>query len=65
MAGDPGIPDQIAGYPAIPDAAIYSKEGKSQVVIGIGCTGGKHRSVAIAEYLGKMIGSGETEIVRK
>jgi len=29
----------------------YSKEGKSQVVIGIGCTGGKHRSVAIAEYL--------------
>ncbi len=39
----------------------YIKEGKSQVVIGIGCTGGKHRSVAIAEYLGKMIGSGESE----
>lgn len=31
----------------------YAQEGKSQVVIGIGCTGGKHRSVAIAEYLGK------------
>lgn len=30
----------------------YQKEGKSQLVIGIGCTGGKHRSVAIAEYLG-------------
>jgi len=29
----------------------YQKEGKSQLVIGIGCTGGKHRSVAIAEYL--------------
>lgn len=42
----------------------YRKEGKSQVVIGIGCTGGKHRSVAIAEYLGKVIGAGETEIVR-
>jgi UPF0042 nucleotide-binding protein len=42
----------------------YVKEGKSQVVIGIGCTGGKHRSVAIAEYLGKMVGNGETEIVR-
>jgi len=37
----------------------YNKEGKSQVVIGIGCTGGKHRSVAIAEYLCKTIGSGE------
>lgn len=29
---------------------LYKKEGKSQLVIGIGCTGGKHRSVATAEY---------------
>jgi UPF0042 nucleotide-binding protein len=29
----------------------FKKEGKSQIVIGIGCTGGKHRSVAIAEML--------------
>ena len=29
----------------------YKNEGKSQVVIGIGCTGGQHRSVALAEYL--------------
>ncbi|QJC50384.1 RNase adapter RapZ [Paenibacillus albicereus] len=43
---------------------LYRKEGKSQVVIGIGCTGGKHRSVAIAEYLGRMLGSSETETVR-
>ncbi|NBD28328.1 RNase adapter RapZ [Paenibacillus glycinis] len=43
---------------------LYRKEGKSQVVIGIGCTGGKHRSVAIAEYLGRMLGSSDTEIVR-
>jgi UPF0042 nucleotide-binding protein len=42
----------------------YKKEGKSQVVIGIGCTGGKHRSVAIAEYMGRVMGSSETEIVR-
>ncbi|SDJ58712.1 RNase adapter RapZ [Paenibacillus naphthalenovorans] len=42
----------------------YKKEGKSQVVIGIGCTGGKHRSVAIAEYLGKMMGNSETEVIR-
>lgn len=41
----------------------YRKEGKSQVIIGIGCTGGKHRSVAIAEYLGKMLGASETEAV--
>ncbi|WP_038093419.1 RNase adapter RapZ [Tumebacillus flagellatus] len=29
----------------------FRKEGKQQLVIGIGCTGGKHRSVALAEYL--------------
>lgn len=42
----------------------YIKEGKSQVVLGIGCTGGKHRSVAISEYLGKMLGNSESEVVR-
>jgi RNase adapter protein RapZ len=29
----------------------YIKEGKSQLVIGIGCTGGRHRSVVIADSL--------------
>ena len=35
----------------------YIKEGKTQLIIGIGCTGGKHRSVTLAnalyEYLRK------------
>lgn len=30
---------------------LYIKEGKSQIVFAIGCTGGKHRSVAFAEKL--------------
>ncbi|MCH5321330.1 MAG: RNase adapter RapZ [Eubacterium sp.] len=30
---------------------LYIKEGKSQIVVAIGCTGGNHRSVAIAEAL--------------
>lgn len=32
---------------------LYIKEGKSQLVIAIGCTGGNHRSVAMAEALAK------------
>lgn len=30
---------------------LYYNEGKSQLVIAIGCTGGKHRSVALAQFL--------------
>lgn len=33
----------------------YVKEGKQTLVVGIGCTGGKHRSVAVAEHLGKFL----------
>ncbi|MFT6398447.1 MAG: UPF0042 nucleotide-binding protein, partial [Bradymonadia bacterium] len=28
----------------------YQAEGKAYLTIGVGCTGGKHRSVALAEY---------------
>ncbi|MCI8388467.1 MAG: RNase adapter RapZ [Clostridiales bacterium] len=34
---------------------LYSHEGKSQLIIAIGCTGGKHRSVAISEALASHI----------
>lgn len=33
----------------------YKEEGKSIVVLGIGCTGGFHRSVAIAEEIAKRL----------
>ncbi len=36
---------------------LYAKEGKSQLIIAIGCTGGKHRSVTFAELIGKHLQS--------
>ena len=33
----------------------YIKEGKTQLVVAIGCTGGKHRSVTVAEQLAKCL----------
>jgi RNase adapter protein RapZ len=33
----------------------YQTEGKSYLTVGIGCTGGRHRSVAIAEHLAEFL----------
>jgi len=33
----------------------YVKEGKANLIIGIGCTGGRHRSVTIANKLGEYL----------
>ena len=29
----------------------YRQEGRTELVIAVGCTGGRHRSVAVARYL--------------
>lgn len=34
---------------------IYIKEGRTQLIIGIGCTGGKHRSVVMTEELARRL----------
>jgi RNase adapter protein RapZ len=41
----------------------YIKEGKSQLVIGIGCTGGRHRSVAIAEKIHEILSKNQYSTV--
>ncbi|EKN67737.1 putative P-loop-containing kinase [Schinkia azotoformans MEV2011] len=49
----------------------YKREGKSQLVIAIGCTGGQHRSVTLAEYIGKhfengyFVGRGHRDIEKR
>ncbi len=40
----------------------FQVEGKSYVTIGIGCTGGRHRSVAIADELGKRLRKAEVDV---
>jgi UPF0042 nucleotide-binding protein len=40
----------------------YEAEGKSYLTIGVGCTGGRHRSVVIAEELGRWLAEHEVEV---
>ena len=43
----------------------YMQEGKNQLVIAIGCTGGKHRSVTIANALYKYLqGEGHSVLIQ-
>ncbi len=48
--------DQVASLLALLLPA-YVSEGRSYLTIGIGCTGGRHRSVAIAEEIARQISS--------
>lgn len=41
----------------------YMEEGKNQLVISIGCTGGKHRSVSIAEELKNRLSGSDQYLV--
>lgn len=46
----------------------YLAEGKSHLVVAIGCTGGRHRSVAVADHLGGRYGTSQdylTEVVHR
>ena len=40
----------------------YENEGKSYLSVAFGCTGGKHRSVAIAEELARTLKTEKTDI---
>lgn len=40
----------------------YQAEGRAELVLAIGCTGGRHRSVAVAEALGDHLRSGARSV---
>ena len=54
VLGLPGAAEFIDGYvrALVPVLAGYGRENKRHATIALGCTGGKHRSVAIAEEIG-------------
>lgn len=41
----------------------YASEGKAYLTLALGCTGGRHRSVAMAEELGRQLGGNHRVVV--
>jgi UPF0042 nucleotide-binding protein len=64
---DEGVVDYVMAQPVTRDYLAeldrllaltlpgYDREGKAYLSIGVGCTGGRHRSVVVAEQLGQLL----------
>lgn len=71
---DPAVADFVAAAPGMDEfrdrleglldflLPAYRDEGKTGLVVGIGCTGGRHRSVAIAEALAARYADGDFDV---
>ena len=53
----PGVDEFIDSYVKLLSTMVsgYLREGKKYVTLAIGCTGGRHRSVAVAEVMAKRL----------
>ena len=64
VLGSEGVADFVRSYVEVVTRMIpgYFREGKKYVTIAIGCTGGKHRSVAIAEEIAHQLNSASQQL---
>jgi UPF0042 nucleotide-binding protein len=64
VLGSEGVADFVKSYVAVVEKMIpgYFREGKKYVTIAIGCTGGKHRSVAVAEEIARQLTSASSDL---
>lgn len=66
VLSQPGATEFLQTYHQLLKLVVdgYSREGKRYMTVAIGCTGGKHRSVAMAEALAALLGGNEQLSVR-
>ncbi|GAA5067924.1 UPF0042 nucleotide-binding protein [Thermocatellispora tengchongensis] len=64
VLSQPGAKEFLDAYEEVLGvvAAGYTREGKSYVTLAVGCTGGKHRSVAMAEQIGARLRERSMEV---
>ncbi|MCG5433594.1 RNase adapter RapZ [Mycobacterium sp. MYCO198283] len=66
VLGQPGADEFLRTYHRLLSLVVegYRREGKRYMTVAIGCTGGKHRSVAMAEALAARLAPNEALTVR-
>lgn len=57
VLGNSGVEEFVKNYVALVASMIpgYMQEGKKYLTVSVGCTGGKHRSVAITQEISKQL----------
>jgi UPF0042 nucleotide-binding protein len=64
VLGQPGATDFLRAYLEALEITLsgYERSGKHFITIAVGCTGGKHRSVAISEEIGARLATNWQEV---
>lgn len=67
VLGDPAAQELLADLSQLLEKLLprYAAEGKAYLTIAIGCTGGRHRSVAVAEALAAQLTHGQVKVVHR
>ena len=64
VRGDPAYAPFFDGMVAMltPLLPAFERDGRSYLTVALGCTGGRHRSVAMAEHLAAALGGGRWQV---
>jgi UPF0042 nucleotide-binding protein len=64
VLSQPGAAEFLDAYLAVLEVSLagFEREGKRYVTLAVGCTGGKHRSVAIAEQIAARLGGRDVAV---
>jgi RNase adapter protein RapZ len=67
VLGQPAAGDFLSAYLSVLEVSMpgFEREGKRFVTLAVGCTGGKHRSVAIAEQLAARLGGRDVTVTHR
>ena len=64
VLSQPGATEFLDAYLAVLEVSLagFEREGRRYVTLAVGCTGGKHRSVAIAEQIAARLGGRDVTV---